>query len=242
MGKPPVNTGDPTRASATSAIRLLIFADVRLYREGLRDSLASREPFEVVGAVSTVDETLRLARQSAPHVVIVDMATRDCLSGVRVMREQIPHVPLVGFGVEEVAGEILACAEAGLAGYVPNEATLDDLVARVMSVCRGELLCPPRIAASLFRRLEAPPGIPLSAGQALALTARERDVLGLIDAGLSNKEIAGRLSIEVSTVKNHVHRVLEKLQVTSRGQAAAQLGSHLSMPGQRSRKRSTALV
>src|SRR5262249_10913963 len=139
-----------------------------------------------------------------------------------------PQVRVIGFGVEEIEGEILACAEAGLAGYVPCDASLDDLVVRVESVLRGELLCTPRMAATLFHRLETQAGNGRGEPQAVALTAREREVLRLIDGGLSNKEIAVRLRIEVSTVKNHVHKVLEKLNVTSRAQAAARLGTHVS--------------
>jgi DNA-binding NarL/FixJ family response regulator len=151
------------------------------------------------------------------------MATRDSLSAVRALRDRMPAILLVGFGVDEVEREILACAEAGLAGYVPCDASLDELVLRIESVCRGELLCTPKIAASLFRRLEATTIASPASAQVLTLTSRERDVLILIDGGLSNKEIASRLNIEVSTVKNHVHHLLEKLKVTSRAQAAAQL-------------------
>lgn len=208
-------------------IRLFILAEVRLYREGMTQSLSSRNRLTVVGAVGTLEETLALLDAGTPDAIVVDMATRDALSAIRTLRDRAPAIPLVGLGVDEVEGEILACAEAGLAGYVPCDASLDELVARIESVCRGELVCTPKIAASLFRRLALPrPGIspPL---KSLTLTVRERDVLALIDAGLSNKEIASRLNIEVSTVKNHVHNVLDKLHVTSRAEAAAHLGTHL---------------
>lgn len=221
--------------AATASIRLLILAEVRLYREGMSNSLGSRDRFTVVGAAATLPEALALADTGNPDVIIVDMATRDSLSAVRTLREGMPDIPLVGFGVDEVEGEILACAEAGLAGYVPCDATLDDLVMRIESVCRGELMCTPKIAASLFRRLEARRLATTISPDALTLTARERDVLILIDAGLSNKDIASRLNIEVSTVKNHVHNLLEKLNVTTRAQAAAQLGTHVSTREQRRR-------
>jgi two-component system nitrate/nitrite response regulator NarL len=213
---------------AEDPLRLLIVADVRLYREGMHASLSNRPQFSVVGAASNVDDALRLTVDTHPDVVIVDMATRQSLTVVRRIRHHAPTVPIVGFGVEEVEGEILACAEAGLAGYVPCEASLDDLVMRIESVHRGELLCSPRMAATLFRRLESGQrgdGLP---PQGLILTAREREVLRLIDGGLANKEIAVQLHIEVSTVKNHVHNLLEKLHVTSRMQAAARLGTHVS--------------
>ncbi|HEX7241600.1 MAG TPA: response regulator transcription factor, partial [Longimicrobiaceae bacterium] len=122
--------------------------------------------------------------------------------------------------IVETEDVVLACAEAGVSGYVSRGASLDDLVGALRSVARGELVCSPHIAGSLFRRVAA-----LSerreASPAAVLTPREREILGLIDQGLSNKEISRRLRIELSTVKNHVHNLLEKLQVSRRGAAAA---------------------
>lgn len=221
--------GQQTIGSLPEPTRLLIIADVRLYREGMHASMSKLPQFSVVGAVATVDDALRLAAIAHPNIVIVDMATRNSLAVIRSIRQQLPSVHIVGFGVDEVEGEILACAEAGLAGYVPSDASLDELVLRVESVQRGELLCTPKMAATFFRRLEQRGTTERSQPEAVVLTAREREVLKLVDEGLSNKEIATQLSIEVSTVKNHVHNVLDKLNVTSRMQAAARLGSHLSV-------------
>lgn len=209
--------------------RVLIIADVRLYREGIHASLSNRPQFTVIGAAFNLEEALRLTGDTHPDVVIVDMATRDSLSVVRTIRQHLPDAHVVGFGVDEVEGEVLACAEAGLAGYVPCDASLDDLVARVESVLRGELLCTPRMAATLFRRLELREQAEGPQPQAVVLTGREREVLRLVEGGLSNKEIAVRLHIEVSTVKHHVHNVLDKLQVKSRLQAAARLGTHVAV-------------
>jgi two-component system, NarL family, nitrate/nitrite response regulator NarL len=210
-------------------LRLLIIADVRLYREGIRAGLLNRTEFSVIEAASNAEEALGLTVVTHPDIVIVDMATRQSLTVIRKIRHHLPNAHVVGFGVEEVEGEVLACAQAGLAGYVPCDASLDDLVMRLESIHRGELLCTPRMAATLFRRLELREQADGPQPQAGILTARERQVLRLIDGGLSNKEIAVQLQIEVSTVKNHVHNVLEKLQVTSRMQAAARLGTHVSV-------------
>lgn len=187
-------------------------------------SLASRPQFTVVGSVADVDHALQIVVTANPQIVILDMATRDSIAGARRLHDTMPAVHIVGFGVREDEHEILTCAQAGLSGYVPCDASVDELVARIDSVARGELLCTPRMASMLFRRLahhaaEPPPVA------AVDLTVREREVLTLIDRGLSNKEIAVRLRIELSTVKNHVHKLLEKLNVTSRLQAA-RLGMH----------------
>src|SRR5439155_827652 len=104
-----------------------------------------------------------------------------------------------------------------------REASIDDLVTVIESVARGEAICSPRVAAGLLRRVAA-----LAAGHGgdlprAQLTNREREIVRLIDNGLSNKEIARALGIEVATVKNHVHNILEKLQVHRRGEAAARV-------------------
>jgi DNA-binding NarL/FixJ family response regulator len=106
---------------------------------------------------------------------------------------------------------------------VSREGSLEDLISALDSVSRGELLCPPRIAAGLRRRVAALAAARAPVGPRGHLTRREAEVAGLIDAGLSNKQIAQRLCIEVPTVKNHVHNILEKLQVHRRGEAAAML-------------------
>jgi len=107
---------------------------------------------------------------------------------------------------------------------VPRAASVEDLVAALESVGRGELLCSAQTAAALLRRVAALAAGRSAPAQPLSnLTRREREIGGLLEAGLSNKDIAVQLGIEVATVKNHVHNVLEKLQVHRRGQAAARL-------------------
>jgi two-component system nitrate/nitrite response regulator NarL len=207
----------------SAKIRLLVVAGVRLHRENIVNSLACRDGIEVTGAASSTDEVLALVAATTPAIVVIDMATAASDDIVRSIGAQAAAVKTVAFAVGDSEHEILACVDAGVAGYVSRDASMDDLVAAIESVARGDLPVPPRIAAALFRRLtmlrqterEAP---------SLTLTARERQILLLIDEGLSNKEIAARLSIEVATVKNHVHSLLTKMQVNTRGQAAARLG------------------
>jgi two-component system, NarL family, nitrate/nitrite response regulator NarL len=129
----------------------------------------------------------------------------------------------MALAVGESEEEILACAEAGVAGFLPRNGSFDDLARAVTKVARGEVACPQSIAGALLRRICA------DAHQRCVttdhLTPREREVLVLIEQGMSNKQIAQRLGIEVRTVKNHVHNLLEKLRVQRRGEAAARLRS-----------------
>jgi DNA-binding NarL/FixJ family response regulator len=132
-------------------------------------------------------------------------------------------VKVVAFSVAETDDEICECAEAGIAGYVARNGSKEDLIAAIENAVRGEVVCSPRAAASLFRRLAAHVRTKRQRPPEAALTSREQDIIALIDRGLSNKEIARQLQIRLPTVKNHVHNILEKLQVRRRGAAAALL-------------------
>jgi DNA-binding NarL/FixJ family response regulator len=126
------------------------------------------------------------------------------------------EVPAVG-DLHHTAGQ------AEIAGYVGRNGSKEDLIAAVENAVRGEVLCSPRVAASLFRRLAAHVQITKRRPPEAALTGREQDIIALINMGLSNKEIARQLKISLPTVKNHVHNILEKLPVGRRGVAAAPL-------------------
>jgi len=203
------------------SIKVLVVAAVRLYREGMAANIHRRDGLSVVGTASNFRDAVAIAATESPHIVLIDMATGRGLELVRVLRRDVPAAKVVAVAVEELDSEIIACAEAGVAGYVPCDASMDDLVAAIKSLTQGELRCSPRIAATLFRRVTDLASGVREPHMPTTLTSREREVLSLIDRGLSNKEIAVGLHIEVNTVKNHVHHLLEKLRVGSRAEAAA---------------------
>jgi len=204
---------------------LIVVADVRLHRESIVSGLSRFAAVNVVGSASSLEEALALIAPAGVAIVVLDMVTQRSHDIASALAARFPDVKTIAFAVGDSEREILGCVDAGVAGYVSRDASMDDLVAAIDGVIRGDLPVPPRIAATLFRQLgtirkgerEAP---------SQTLTGRERQILLLIDEGLSNKEIAGRLSIEVATVKNHVHSLLTKMQVTTRGQAAACLGAN----------------
>jgi DNA-binding NarL/FixJ family response regulator len=205
------------------SIRVLIIADVRLYREGLAANLGKRANMDVVGAVSSMEDAMASVMAYHPHVVVLDVAIRRSIAIINAIRAESQFSRIVAFAVADVDHEILACAEAGVAGYVTSECSLDDLVAAIESAARGEFLCSPKTAAMLLRRVASLSMPDPNDAFRPMLTAREREIAGLIEQGLSNKEIGGRLNIEVATVKNHVHNILDKLQATTRGEAVARL-------------------
>ena len=204
-------------------IRILIVDDTRLYREGLAQLLGRNDRLSVVGVAGERDDALACVRELDPDIVLLHMGMPDSFEILRAMVATAPRTKVVGLRVAETEDEILACAESGIAGYLPRDGSLDDLLSTVDSVARGEVLCSPRVAATLLRRVATLAVERRPRAVAANLTPREREIVGLIDEGLSNKEIALRLSIEVHTVKNHVHNILEKLKVHRRGEAAARL-------------------
>jgi DNA-binding NarL/FixJ family response regulator len=200
--------------------RVLIVGDVRLYREGLAATLAGLGRLSIIGAIAGSDLTLACLSDFGPDVVLVDMALSGCL-GLPAALLTEPPVRFIAFAVSEAHDGVLACAEAGFAGYVGKDGSAEDLVLTIEGALCGEVLCPPQIAGALFRRLAVLVNSHGPDSSISALTRRELEIIELVDQGHSNKEIARRLRIGPATVKNHVHNVLEKLHVRRRAEAAA---------------------
>jgi two-component system, NarL family, nitrate/nitrite response regulator NarL len=201
-------------------MRVLVLADIRLYREGLAEVLGCSDVIEVVATAGDVLDALDTLDSQAVDIALVGMSAGKTLRAGAALARAHPETQVVALAIDNT-DDVVAVIEAGVAGYVPKEASLAELVSTVESVSRGEMPCSPRVAAGLRRRLaELAPQRQGMTNQAL-LTTRERQVLALVGEDLSNKEIAQRLSIEVATVKNHVHNLLEKLQVHRRRDAVA---------------------
>jgi DNA-binding NarL/FixJ family response regulator len=222
MGSGVVNSDGPaSRAgSAPDGIRVLIVSAVRLFRDGIAQALDHPPRFHVVGTARTSQEAIARLGAQAADVALIDLALPGGLLLVREARDIRAEVKVVVLSVPDAEPDVIACVEAGAAGFVTVEGSLDDLSAVLESVGRGETLCSPRMAAALLRRVNA---LAERRGGALCatLTARERQIIRLLEYGLSNKEIARELQIELPTVKNHVHNILGKLQVARRSDVAA---------------------
>jgi two-component system, NarL family, nitrate/nitrite response regulator NarL len=201
------------------SVTVLISGDVRLYREGLERIIGADPRFTVVGSSARAQDAIDVARARRPELVLVDLATAGSMNAIRALAAE--SISSVAIGVPETDREVVECAEAGVAGYVSRDDSIADLIATMETVIEGDMHCSPRIAAILRRRVAALAARPPTASDKVRLTVRESEIVALIDEGLSNKEIGQRLSIQLATVKNHVHNVLEKLQVNRRGEAAA---------------------
>jgi two-component system nitrate/nitrite response regulator NarL len=202
-------------------ISIVVAVRVRLYREGLTSVLQAQAHLRVKGAVGTALEAQAAVRDLQPNVLIVDVSLPDVGDAIRAIHQQSPHSRILAFGVAEDIATILDYAEAGADGFVTASGSGSELVEAIERIAAGELLCSPRIAAQLLRRAAQQITSAIDQGRGAMLTIREQHVYSLLKQGLANKEIASSLGIAEATVKNHVHHVLEKLQVTSRGQAAA---------------------
>ena len=212
-------------APAAAHIRVVIASPVRLVREGLRASLHDRDGVYVVDAVSLDAQGIARIAAAEPDVILVDLGQTDAVTAARLMRGACPDTKLVAFALDEIDTGVFACAAAGFSSYVPRESSAEELLRALVDAMDGRMRCAPHIAAAMFRRLadflrEARPQASLP-----PLTVRESEILALAEKGRSNKEIARDLTISCATVKNHMHNILQKLQVSRRGQAVARLRS-----------------
>jgi len=203
-------------------IEVFLLIDVRLYRDGIADALGRDPRFRVVGSAAS----LRSARAEldeltrSPDVALVDLDLAEGADDVRALRVEWPSTSIVVLAVRETDEDIISWAETGVSGLVSRDATLVELLDAVAGAVTDEVPCRPAVAAALLRRVAS---LRSEGGPAdgRALTRREIEIVGLIADGLSNKEIGRSLQIELATVKNHVHNILDKLGVARRTAAVA---------------------
>jgi two-component system nitrate/nitrite response regulator NarL len=205
-------------------LRVLVVSEITLFQDALAALLAGKAEVCVVGTTNPLQAPAQ-ATDLRPDIVLFDATRSGNLGYARTLADQAPASKVVAFGVAETDAEIIALAAAGIAGYLPNDAATEDVLAVLKSTMRDELLCSPRAAATLCHRVavlsrdgQAGPPAP---SPAPVLSKRELQIGDLIDRGLSNKQIARQLGIQATTVKNHVHNILDKLKVHRRGEAAA---------------------
>jgi DNA-binding NarL/FixJ family response regulator len=203
---------------------VFVAASVRMYEEGLAAVIRDDPRFELVGTAGSRHALYDAvaAFEQSPDVVLVDLGRAEGVAAVRALRRTRPESGVIALALGDDE-DVLAFAEAGAAGLVPREASVAELTELIQCVADGGSPCVPRIGAVLLRRVAARAEEARSVSDPRTLTTREREVARLIDGGLTNKEIATRLRIELATVKNHVHSILEKVDVGRRGEAVAVL-------------------
>lgn len=214
---------DRTAHARPRRVSVLVVSDMRLVREGIAQALARDEALLVVGTAAP-EQTVLLATRFRPDVALLDMRASTALETASALRSARSELEIVALGVAESETALLACAQAGISGLVPLNASAQEVSAAVQSVMRGELICTPRVAGMLLSRIRMMgPLLPDEQSGNDALTQREHEIAVLIGEGLSNKQIAFTLGIQNATVKNHVHNVLGKMRLSRRGQVSARL-------------------
>lgn len=207
-------------------IRIALLHSNPLLRESLGCCLAQVESISVSHTTSRLEETEELLRSQRPDLLILEfgLVRREGVDNAARICTLSSDVKTLVIDVPDIESDILYCIEAGgVSGYLLRNASLGDLVNNINAIVQGETICSPRIASLTFCRMSrlAHHTGKVRATNGIGLTRRESEIMALIENGLSNKDIAIRLQIGVSTVKNHVHNILDKLQMHDRHSAVA---------------------
>ncbi len=195
-------------------IRVLITDDHKVVRRGLRGFLELDPELEVVGEASNGEEAVDMARRLEPDVVLMDllMPVMDGIKATREIRKEMPDTEVVALTSVLEYASVTRAIKAGAIGYLLKNTEADELCKAIRAGAAGKVQLAPEAASRLTSEVRAP-------ASSEALTERETEVLKLIARGKANKQIAGELFIDETTVKSHVHSILSKLNVRSRTQA-----------------------
>jgi DNA-binding NarL/FixJ family response regulator len=204
----------------SGAIGVFLLAENRLLREALTKILTKKNDIRVLAASSFSPQILQQVTELMPHVLLLDSAAFG-FSDVQIItaaRKALPGLKVVMIGMEEHKETFLRAVRAGIAGYVLKDAPAAEVAAAVRSVACDEAVCPPRLCLVLFESMgrqsfQMPQ---FYTKQKFGLTRREQQLVEMISCGLTNKEIASELNLSDQTVKNHIHRILQKLGVGDR--------------------------
>lgn len=205
-------------------IRVLIADDHTLFRRLLADMLADEEGIEVVEQAASGLEAVRKVREVRPDLVLMDlkMPGIDGIEATMAITNEMPGVAILMLTMCEEDADLLAAMKAGAKGYLLKSVEPADLIRAIQLITCGHAVIHPKMAGKLFRESASKPELaPVENARGCSgLTGREKDILGLLSQGASNKEIARALRITETTVKAHVHSILSKLHLFNRVQAA----------------------
>ncbi|MFJ9346407.1 response regulator [Streptomyces sp. NPDC101237] len=223
---------EPRSFSEQYPIRVFLLDDHEVVRRGITDLLDAEPDIAVVGDAGTVQHALARGPALRPHVAVLDvrLPDGDGITVCRELRDQMPDLACLMLTSFDDEDALLDAIMAGASGYVLKQIKGSDLVSAVRTVASGQSMLDPATTARLMRTLRADPAdMPSVPPELASLSPRERDILALIGDGLTNREIGKKLYLSEKTIKNHISRLLAKLGVQRRVQAAV-LASHLDQP------------
>ena len=201
-------------------VKIFLLAQNRLLLEALTRILRKRTEFDVVRATACSPETVMMIDDSGCEVLLIDSSVTEAF-GFQLVQDMVGTVDglkVLMIGMEEEEGSFLKAVSSGTAGYVLKDASTADVVTAIRAVARDEAVCPPRLCRSLFRYIAGThASLPnMRVKSQLGLTRRQQQLVPLLAQGLTNKEIAVQLNLSEQTVKNHVHRMLQKVGADDR--------------------------
>ena len=206
-------------------ITLMVIEDNRLLREGIASMIKEQYDMKVVAALGTSENILHKINTLKPNVALLDLGLRNqnSLQLVKAVKKNFSGTKIIVMDLVPVHEEILEFVQAGVSGFILKDATVSDFLKTIRSVAKGNKILPPHLTDSLFSQIieHAINGTKkFSLIKSVRMTKREKQVIGLIADGLTNKEIAQNLHLSTYTVKSHVHNILEKLALHTRVQIA----------------------
>lgn len=219
----PLTAAVRTRGDRGASIRLLVIAENRLFRDGVSAALTEQGDLDVVASLDACHDLAGIAREHKPDIVLMDMGPtrQETVALIRTLATSSPATRIILTNVAHIDATFGECIEAGASGLLRKHATFDDIVYTIRLVISGATVIPGALTAALFATATcATRRVAGFSDDADRVTRREQEVINLLVEGLSNKEIAARLNIATFTVKSHVHNVLEKLGLRTRGQIA----------------------
>ncbi len=204
-----------------STIKVMVVDDQVLFREGLVRLLASQKDMEVVAVASNGREALQMAKRTSPDIILLDlqMPIMNGLEATRLLKQQMPEVKVVILSVSDDSDDVFEALKSGAMGYLVKSMRADTLFQKVRDIAQGEVALSPNLASKVigeFSRMKREEEKTFG-----GLSEREREVLKLVVEGKSNKVIAQELFIAESTVKRHLHNMLDKLHAKNRAEVAA---------------------
>jgi DNA-binding NarL/FixJ family response regulator len=201
-------------------IRLLLIEDNRLLREGLMVMLKKQQDIKIVAASGKRENTILRIHQLKPNVILLDLGLRNLnsLHVVELVKKEFRKAKVIILDLAPVQGDIMQFVKAGAVGFILKDATVNEFLTTIRAVAEGAKILPPLLTESLFSQIveHAIKGGKNRLKDALRMTTREREVIGLIGEGLSNREIGQRLHISTHTAKSHIHNIMEKLALHTR--------------------------
>ncbi len=205
-------------------IKLLLIEDNLLLHDGIISILKEHKDINIVTASGNNKNTLKKIGQLKPDIILLDLGlrNRNSLTIVEVVKKDFPNAKVIIMDLTPVPGDVNLFINAGASGFILKDASPLDFIATIRSVAEGTKILPLKLNESLFSEIvnQALKGGKVKLKDAICMTKREREVIGLIGDGFSNKEIGKTLRVSSLTIKSHIHNIMQKLALHTRLEVA----------------------